>query len=151
MSIPGEYCGGPGPACSAGLAPLPDPADEQVEDAPEGDLDEAGYGPCPPGQEANPPCPRQVGQAEDLPSDYQDYGEDEDKIREHRTYLSRRLGREDEESGDLLVRVERDSGLHVAGLVAQRYIDHGVVADAPDERVVLAEALERADEAGDRG
>src|SRR6185312_3419798 len=65
--------------------------------------------------------------------------------------FSRRVGREDEESGDLLVGVERHPGLHVAGLVAQRDVDHGVIADAPDERLGLGEALERADKAGDRG
>ena len=50
-----------------------------------------------------------------------------------------------------LVRVERHPDPHVAGLIAQRDVDHGVIADAPNKRLGPAKALERADEAGHRG
>src|SRR5271154_2588128 len=73
------------------------------------------------------------------------------RIRTTAASMSRRLGREDEESGDLLVGVKGDPRLHVAGLVAQRDVDDGVIADAPDERFALAEALERTHQASDRG
>src|SRR5579884_3276640 len=65
--------------------------------------------------------------------------------------LSRGLRSEDEQPGDLFLRVERDARLHGAGLVTQRDVDNRVIADPPHERLALAEAFERADHARDGG
>jgi hypothetical protein len=69
--------------CLADRGPGPDPADEQVKDATKGDLDQARDSPYPPGQEADSVGPNQVSQAEDLPPDDKQYGEDEDRRCQH--------------------------------------------------------------------
>src|SRR5580704_10987170 len=72
-------------ARSASRVPSPDPAEEQVNDAAEGDLDQAGDRPRPLGQETYLVGPDQVGQAEDFPADHEGKSREENKRGEHGT------------------------------------------------------------------